>query len=103
MESKKKSIKHHSKKMSLQAKTQEKVRLTLHCTPEQRKYIKMYAAHEDVTLNDFILNCVLMKISGCPQQHIPNDETAAALDSTERGEGLIHFDSVDDFMKSLRS
>lgn len=81
----------------------KKVRLTLHCTPEQRKYMKIYAAHEDVTLNNFILDCVLMRISGCPQGHIPNAKTAAALDTTERGEGLIYFVSVEDFIKSLRS
>ena len=90
--------------MSLSSQVQEeKVRLTIHCTQEQRKYMKMYAAHEEMTLNDFILDCILTRISGCPHPHIPNEETAAALDATEKGEGLIHFDTVEDFLKSLRS
>lgn len=102
MDKKKKTVKHRSKKMSLSLQ-QEKTRLTVFCTPEQRKYMKMYAAHEDMTLNDFILDCVLTKISSCPHSHIPNETTADILDASEKGEGLIHFDSVDDFLKSLKS
>jgi hypothetical protein len=114
MEAKKKAIKHRVKKASMprlqtkkiskpQKTHEEKVRLTIHCTSDQRKYMKMYAAHEDMSMNDFILECVLSKIAGCQHPHIPNAETAAALNATERGEGLIHFDSVEDFLKSLRS
>lgn len=104
MKAKKKTIQRSSKKLSLaKASSKEKVRLTIQCTFDQRKYMKMYAAHEDKTLNDFILDCVLDKISSCPHSHIPNAKTAAALDATDRREGLIHFDSVDDFIKSLRS
>lgn len=63
----------------------------------------MYAAHEEKTLNDFIMDCVRTKLSFCKHSHIPNEETAAVLDAAERGEGLIEFDSMEDFFKSLRS
>jgi hypothetical protein len=104
MKSRKKLVKYRSSRMSLSTQNRdEKVRLTIHCTPEQRKYMKMYAAHQDMTLNDFILDCVWEKVATCSHSHTPNAETAAALDATERGEGLIHFDSVEEFIKSLRS
>lgn len=104
MSAKKKTIKYRSKKMSISKSAhEERVRLTVLCTPEQRKYMKIFAAHEDRTLNDFILDCVFARIQGCAHSHTPNKETADALDATDRKEGLIHFDSVDDFIKSLKS
>lgn len=33
--------------------------------------------------------------------HSPNEETKAALDASERGEGIIKFDSIEDFFKSM--
>lgn len=42
-----------------------------------------------------------MKISRCKHSHIPNDETKAALDASKRGEGIILFDSIEDFFNSM--
>lgn len=100
----KKTMRVRPKKMSVSTQSKkEKARLTIYCSNEQRKYIKMYAAHEDMTLNDFILDCVLSKIAPCTHSHTPNAKTAKTLDATDRGEGLIHFKTAEDFIKSLRS
>lgn len=78
-----------------------KVRLAINCSSEERKYIKMYASYEDKTLNEFVIDCVREHINKCTRSHIPNAETAAALDATERGEGIISFNSIEDFFKSM--
>lgn len=105
----KKVVKIRSKQLSIEApsksrtKLKAKVRLAIDCSPEERKYIKMYAAHEDETLNEFVLESVRMRMyPRCKKSHVPNEETRRALDATDRGEGLIHFDSVEDFFRSLK-
>lgn len=99
MTTEKKSRKHPSKKIA--GSSPKKVRLAIDCSPEERKYIKMYASYEDMTLNEFVMKCVRERISQCNHSHIPNAQTAAALDASERGEGIISFDSIDDFFKSM--
>lgn len=80
-----------------------KVRLAIECTPEERKFMKMTAAHEDKTLNEFVLECVRTRIFKCRHSHLPNKKTKAAMRAIEKGEDLISFDSVDDFLKSLKN
>jgi len=78
-----------------------KVRLAIECTPEERKYIKMYASYADKTLNEFVMDCVRTKVAMCKQSHVPNKKTASALDATQRGEGITMFHSIEDFFKSM--
>lgn len=90
------------KKRKIVAKT-KKVRLAVECTPTERKYIKMMAAHEDKTINEFVLESVRMRFQECSHSHIPNKETEAALESVHKKKGLIQFDSIDSFFKSLEN
>jgi len=99
MATKKKSIQYQSKKMTVSSP--EKVRLAIDCSPDERKYIKMYASYVNMTLNEFVMDCVRERMNKCKRSHVPNAETAAALDASERGEGIISFDSIDDFFKSM--
>lgn len=101
MPNQRKSIKAAPRKMTVTSPKKRRVRLAVECTPEERKYIKMYASFEDKTLNDFVMDCVRTKIAKCKHPHTPNKETTAALDATERGEGIIMFKSIDDFFKSM--
>lgn len=101
MPTKQKSIKIKPRKIAVTQHEKKKVRLAVECTPEERKYIKMHASFEDKTLNDFVMDCVRMKIARCKLSHTPNKQTAAILDATERGEGIIMYDSIDDFFKSM--
>jgi len=78
-----------------------KVRLAIECSPMERRHMKMLAASEDKTLNEFILESVRMRLKRCPRSHTPNAETVKALQDAERGEDLIEFDSIEDFFKSL--
>lgn len=103
MVNKGKSIRRRPHKMTMALPEKKtKVRLAIECSPEERKFIKMYASYEDKTLNEFVMDCVRMKVSQCKRSHVPNEETEAVLDATERGEGIIMFDSIDDFFESMR-
>lgn len=99
MNLKKKIVKHSAKKLSVASP--EKVRLAIDCTSEERKYMKMYASFEEMTLNEFVLDCVRERMNQCKRSHKPNAATAAALDASEKGEGIISYDSIDDFFKSM--
>jgi hypothetical protein len=101
MAMRKKDVRVRAKALTLAA--EDKVRLAIECSREQRKYIKMYASYEDKTINEFVMDCVIELINPCKHSHVPNAETAAALDASERGEGIISFDSIDDFFKSMES
>jgi hypothetical protein len=41
------------------------------------------------------------KIKGCHNAHIPNDETVAALDASDRGEGHRSHNSLEEMFKFL--
>ncbi len=79
----------------------KKVRLAIECSPIERRHMKMLAASEDKTLNEFILESVRMRLKRCSRSHRPNDETTKAIEDAERGENLIDFDSIEDFFKSM--
>jgi hypothetical protein len=78
-------------------------RLTIDCTAEQKKRIKLIAAAQDMTITDFVLKAVEEKIAWCPigRSHIPNDETVASIEASERGEGVKSFQSLDELFKDL--
>jgi hypothetical protein len=78
-------------------------RLTIDCTAEQKKKIKILAASKDMTITDFMLGLVEDKYSWCPLgfSHIPNEETVASIETSERGEGVKRFQSMDALFKDL--
>ena len=78
-----------------------KVRLAIECTPLERRRMKMLAASEDKTLNEFVLESVRMRLKKCSRSHTPNAETMKALRDVEKGENLTEFDSIEDLFKSL--
>jgi hypothetical protein len=88
------------KKMSVCAPKSEKVRLAIVCSPEERNRIKMLASYEDMTLNDFVLDCVRQRMK-CKKSHIPNEETEEALNASDRGEGHRKHASIEEMFKFL--
>ncbi|MBS0650876.1 MAG: hypothetical protein JSR93_06935 [Verrucomicrobia bacterium] len=79
----------------------KKVRLAIECTPLERRRMKMLAASQDKTLNEFVLESVRMRFQNCKKGHFPNIETFKALKDTEKGNGIIEFDSYEDFFKAM--
>lgn len=100
---KKRVVAAKGKSLTITAPTSKsrRVRLAIECSAEERKIIKMFAAHEEKTINDFVLDCVWEKTHGCSHSHIPNKETADALDASERGEGHRAHASIEDMFKFL--
>jgi hypothetical protein len=78
-------------------------RLTIDCTTEQKKKIKLLAASNDMTITDFMLRLVEDKYTWCPLgiSHIPNEETIVSMEASERGEGIKKFQSMDALFKDL--
>lgn len=78
-------------------------RLTINCSAEQKKKIKMLAADNEMTITDFILNLVEEKYTWCPigYNHTPNAETIASIEASEKGKGVKSFKTMDDLLKDL--
>ena len=78
-------------------------RLTIDCSSEQKKKIKMLAAAKEMTITDFILQLVEEKYTWCPLElsHIPNAKTIASIEDSEKGKGVKSFNSIDDLFKDL--
>lgn len=79
----------------------KKVRLAIECSPTERRHMKMLAASEDKTLNEFILESVRMRIKACSRSHRPNAATIKAMEEVENDKGLIEYSSIEAFFKSL--
>lgn len=78
-------------------------RLTIDCSSEQKKKIKMLAAMREMSITDFMLELVEEKFTWCPLGlgHIPNAETIASMEASNRGEGIKSFNSMDALFKDL--
>lgn len=78
-------------------------RLTIDCSSEQKKKIKMIAASQEMSITDFMLKLFEEKYTWCPLglSHIPNDETISSIEASEKGEGLKGFESMNDLFKDL--
>ncbi|OJU81809.1 MAG: hypothetical protein BGO10_07955 [Chlamydia sp. 32-24] len=78
-------------------------RLTIDCSADQKKKIKMLAAEKEMTITDFMLQLVEEKYSWCPigLSHIPNEESVKSIEASERGEGLKNFNSMNELYKDL--
>lgn len=78
-------------------------RLTIDCSSEQKRKIKMLAAAKDMSITDFMLSLVEEKYCWCPLglNHILNEETISSIETSERGEGIKSFESMDSLLKDL--
>src|SRR5262249_42115729 len=78
-------------------------RLTIDCSMEQKKKIKMLAAAKDMSITDFMLELVEEKYTWCPLSlsHEPNDVTLASIEASEKGKGIKKFHSMADLFKDI--
>jgi hypothetical protein len=79
----------------------KKARLSIDCTLEERRYIKMLAAREDKTISEYLLSLARARMPTCTLSHTPNDETIAAIEDSEKGNGIEKFESLEEFWKSM--
>lgn len=85
---------HHSQQ-------EKKARLSVDCSLEERRYIKMLAAREDKTISEYLLGLAKAYMPICTKSHLPNAQTSASIEESERGEGIERYSSLDDFWKSM--
>lgn len=78
-------------------------RLTIDCSLEQKKKIKILAASKSMSITDFMLGLVEAKFTWCPVElsHIPNAETVASIEASEKGKGVKKFKSIDHLFEDL--
>ena len=79
----------------------KKARLSVDCSFEERRYIKMLAAREDKTISEYLIGLAKAQMPHCTKSHILNEKTKSSIEESERGEGIEHYDSLDNFWKSM--
>lgn len=77
----------------------QKVRLTVECSFDERTYIKMLAAKKHVTISELLL-APLRSVLPPDETHEPNAETREALKESREGK-LISYETIDDFWKAM--
>ncbi|MBS0654777.1 MAG: hypothetical protein JSR46_03285 [Verrucomicrobia bacterium] len=85
----------------LQQHHSKKVRLSVDCSAEERRYIKMLAAREDKTISEYLMGLAREQMPMCTLNHTPNAETIRSIEESEQGIGIERFESLDDFWKSM--
>ncbi len=95
-----KFMKDHLKSKNYRAR---EARLTIDCSLEQKRKIKMLAASKDMSITDFMLELVEEKFTWCPLgfDHTPNAKTIESIETSERGEGLHKFKSAEEMYEDL--
>lgn len=74
---------------------QDKVKVTIECTADERAYIKMLAARAHLTLSDLVLSYLRTDF---PRK--PNKETLKAHEEAVSGGG-VDCDSLEDFWEQM--
>lgn len=82
-------------------KREKKARLSIDCSQEERRYIKMLAAREDKTISEYLIDLAREKMPHCAHSHIPNKKTIASIEASEKGSGIKKIESMDEFWKSM--
>lgn len=82
--------------MAQPAKKQDKVRVVIDCSIEQRSIIKMLAARHRMSISEYFLAKVQEEI----QNKMPNKETLEAIREVNE-EGGIPSASLEDFWKKM--
>ena len=75
-------------------------RINLSCTREEQKRIKVFATLNDMSISDFVMDCVRERLSA-EKSSIPNEETRRALEESARGEGVKSYEKLEDLFDDL--
>jgi hypothetical protein len=72
--------------------TVKRSRLSVDIPAEEHLLLKVLAASQRRSINDFVLSCIREHLP-CNKKHNPNTETAAALRDSAQDKNVIAFDS----------
>lgn len=78
-------------------------KITVTCSIKQRREIRMLAAQEDKSMNEFLLSLVEERKKRCPlcDTYEPNALTEQVMQETDRGENLERYEDLNEFWKSI--
>lgn len=87
---------------------QHRTRISVDCTDEEKRYIKMLAAREGMSMSEYLLSFPRSQMPDfnkcdhpkCDGKHEPNEESKKALKESREGKGTV-FSSLDDFWKAM--
>lgn len=79
---------------------QDKVRVVIECTIDERAYIKMLAARKHMTISEYFLSLTKEELSSKPNK-TPNNKTLAAIKELDEEAAGHSFESLDDFWKQM--
>lgn len=75
-----------------------KVRVVIECSIDERACIKMLAARKHMTISEYFLSIAKEEMTAKPK--IPNKETLAAMKELDEGGGHS-FESLEDFWEQM--
>ena len=78
----------------------EKVRLSIDCFSEERKKIKILSALKDMTISEWVMDCIRGKLKQ-ETAHIPNKKTAEALRNSAKGKGTKKHATIEELFSTL--
>jgi len=84
--------------MATQHQHQDKVRVVIECSVDERAYIKMLAARKHMTISEYFLSMAKEEMASKPKK--PNKETLASMKELDEGGGQS-FESIEDFWEQM--
>jgi hypothetical protein len=80
-----------------------RARITVECSLEQRRTIRILAAQQDKSMNEFILSLVEKEQKACHfcETYGPSEKTIKAIEQLERNEEVEQHDSAEAFWESF--
>lgn len=81
----------------------KRARITVECSLEQRRMIRILAAQNDQSMNDFIMSLVEKEQKACHfcETYGPSKKTIKAIEQLEKGEDVEHHASPQAFWDSF--
>jgi hypothetical protein len=83
--------------------TPKKARITVECSLELRRVIRILAAQNDQSMNDFILSLVEKEQNACYfcENYGPSKKTINAIEQIEKGKNIEQHSSPEAFWESF--
>lgn len=80
----------------------DKVRLSVDCTEEERKYIKILATSRGLTISEYLLSFARAEMPRRTTKsgRVPNKRTEQALKEATGNEGEV-YESIDEFWQAM--
>ncbi len=81
----------------------KKARITVECSLEERRTIRIMAAEHDQSMNDFLLTLVEKEKKACHfcETYGPSEKTIKVIEQLEKGKNIEKYSSSEEFWDSF--